>query len=157
MDRITDMAATLAAWRETHPLTEDSLEHQRALKREHARKRRKNGRDAAYRKQKYQDDVCYRIAEVLRSRLRQALKDGWRSGSAVGDLGCTIAELKEYLESQFRDGMSWENYGVVWEIDHVKPLSSFDLTQQDQTAQACHYTNLQPLLLAENRSKHDKT
>ncbi len=103
------------------------------------------------------DDVCYRIAEVLRSRLRQALKDGWRSGSAVGDLGCTIAELKEYLESQFRDGMSWDNYGVVWEIDHVRPLSSFDLTQHDQAAQACHYTNLQPLLIAENRSKHDKT
>lgn len=49
-----------------------------------------------------------------------------RVGSAVRDLGCSIEFLKSYLESKFTGNMSWENQGE-WYIDHIKPLSSFNL------------------------------
>ena len=95
-----------------------------------------------------------RLRDNLRGRLRQALRGGFRVGSAVRDLGCTIEELKKHLESRFRPGMTWENWSPTgWHIDHIKPLASFDLTDRAQFLQACHYTNLQPLWAAENLRK----
>ncbi len=77
---------------------------------------------------------------------------GQKVGSAVRDLGCSVDKLKKHLESRFRFGMTWENYGM-WHIDHIRPLASFDLTDRVQFLQACHYTNLQPLWAPENLGK----
>jgi hypothetical protein len=53
--------------------------------------------------------------------------------------------------------MNWDNYGRKgWHIDHIKPLSSFDLTNKEQFKKACHYTNLQPMWYDENIKKEDK-
>jgi hypothetical protein len=76
-----------------------------------------------------------------------------KAASAVRDLGCTIEFLKDWLESKFTPEMTWENYGPVWHIDHVKPLTAFDLTDPEQAKAACHYTNLQPLPASENIRK----
>lgn len=90
------------------------------------------------------EDIQYKLAKRLRTRLYHALKHGWKSGSAVEDLGCSILELIQYLERKFTDEMSWENYGK-WHIDHIIPLTLFDLSDREQLLKACHYTNLQPL------------
>jgi len=98
-----------------------------------------------------------RLARRLRTRLWYAIKDGGVDGSAVRDLGCAIEELKLYLESKFQSGMSWDNWGVNgWHIDHIAPLSSFDLTDPEQLKKACHYTNLQPLWAKDNLLKGSK-
>jgi hypothetical protein len=95
-----------------------------------------------------------KIARLLRSRLKSALKNNRKVGSAVRDLGCSIEFFKNYLESKFVNEMSWENHGTHgWHIDHIKPLSSFDLTNRNQLLEACHYTNLQPLWGVDNRRK----
>lgn len=70
-------------------------------------------------------------------------------------LGCTYHEAQRHLEGMFRDGMTWENHGKHWEIDHILPLASFDLTDESQQMIALHFTNLQPLLVHENRAKRD--
>lgn len=106
-------------------------------------------------RQKYQKTLHFRIKNSLRTRLRLALLTKQKTGSAVRDLGCSISEFKIHLENQFQEGMSWENYGE-WHIDHIRPLSSFDLSDREQLLVACHYTNLQPLWAADNLSKADK-
>lgn len=69
-------------------------------------------------------------------------------------MGCTVEELKKYLESKWQEGMSWDNYGFHgWHIDHIKPLASFNLTDRDELLKACHYTNLQPLWCKDNMKK----
>jgi hypothetical protein len=74
--------------------------------------------------------------------------------SAVRDLGCSVENLRLHLEALFTSGMSWDNYGRGgWEIDHITPLSAFDLTDPAQALRAVHFTNLQPLWAAENLSK----
>jgi len=82
-----------------------------------------------------------------------AIKKNYKSGSAVSDLGCSIDEFKKHLECQFLGEMSWDNYGKgdgKWNIDHIKPLNTFDLSDRDQFLQACHYTNMRPLWHADN-------
>lgn len=68
-------------------------------------------------------------------------------------LGCTTDEFYSYIENLFYLEMSWKNYGTIWEMDHKIPLASFDLSKEDQQQLAFHYTNTQPLLCLENRSK----
>ena len=64
-----------------------------------------------------------------------------------------MADFKMYLEDQFTSDMSWDNHGTVWHIDHILPLAAFELQHSEEIAVACHYTNLQPLLAADNFSK----
>ena len=71
-------------------------------------------------------------------------------------VGCTIEELKIYLEKQFKEGMTWENRGIVWHIDHIKPISKFDLTNEEEQKKCFHYTNLQPLFAIDNLRKSNK-
>lgn len=100
--------------------------------------------------------VDLRIKDALRSRVRVALhgyKRGSRkAGGAVKDLGCSVGELLSHLERQFSSGMTWDNYGE-WEIDHIKPLSKFDLTDPVQFKEAANFKNLQPLWKEENKKK----
>jgi len=109
-------------------------------------------------KKRRKNDINFRIASNLRTRLCRAIDANYKTGSAVSDLGCSVAELKSYLEDRFQEGMSWDNWGVNgWHIDHVIPLSSFDLTNKDEFNKACHYTNLYPLWAVDNRRKSNTT
>lgn len=97
------------------------------------------------------------IAQNLRTRVNKALINLQKAGSAISDLGCSILEFKIYLESKFQEGMTWENYGLKgWHIDHIIPLSSFNLTDPDEFKLAVHYTNLQPLWAKDNLKKGKK-
>ncbi len=110
-----------------------------------------------YVKEKAKNDIQYRLSRQLRSRFADAVRGRQHSASAVSNLGCPIAEFKTYLSSLWLPGMSWKNWGRgpgKWHIDHVRPLSSFDLTNPDQQKIACHYTNLQPLWEKDNLRKN---
>ena len=108
-------------------------------------------RNARQRK-RYAEDPAYRLSVRLRNRLNDAIKGKFKAGSAVSLLGCSIDELLRHFDGLFTDGMTWANHGE-WHIDHIRPLSSFDLEDQAQLAVACHYSNLQPLWATENLRK----
>lgn len=106
---------------------------------------------------KYKTDIGYRLVSVLRSRLCSAIKHKSKKGSFIRDMGCSIPELKIHLESKFGDGMTWDNWGRIgWHIDHIIPLSKFNLNNRDEFLTACNYKNLQPLWAEENRIKSNK-
>lgn len=94
-----------------------------------------------------------KLASYLRRRLNKALRNNCKKGSAVELLGISISSFKAYLSGKFRKGMTWNNYGKVWHVDHIKPLNLFDLSDARGLSRACHYTNLQPLFALENYSK----
>lgn len=103
-------------------------------------------------KERRKTDVAFKLAHNLRRRMRGAVKRNQKAGSAVADLGCSIVQFKQYIESKFRDGMSWNNYGH-WHLDHIQPLASFDLTNRNDFLKAAHYSNYQPLWAQDNLRK----
>lgn len=117
-----------------------------------------SGYFAKYIKSRSKIDVQFRISLTLRSRFRSAIINDCKQGSAIRDLGCSIDFLKAHLESQFTEGMTWENWGAGpgnWNIDHIMPMTSFDLTDRQHVVLACHYGNLQPLWFEDNIRKSD--
>lgn len=114
-------------------------------------------RNAEYAKRKRRSDMNFRLADVLRSRLAQAVRLSLKKTSALTLIGCSLDELKSKLESQFRPGMEWSNYGRgpgKWNIDHIIPCAAFDLSDFEEQKKCFHWSNLQPLWSIENSSKN---
>ncbi len=87
-----------------------------------------------------------RLIHNLRNRVNKIVRhiDVAKDDTTLRLLGCDVQTAKSHLEGKFTDGMNWQNYGD-WEIDHIRPCASFDLTKPDEQREAFHYTNLQPL------------
>lgn len=93
---------------------------------------------------------------VIRFHLRK--RGNVKCVGKVSMLGISRSEYIRYIESMLKPGMTWDNYGAKgkqpsWEIDHIIPVSHFDLTVESQRLKAFHYTNTQPLWTIENRLK----
>lgn len=107
----------------------------------------------------YKDKIHKKLATVLRSRFGVALRDflNDKRVSSVSDLGCSLEEVKQYLESLWLPGMTWENWSRTgWHIDHIRPFASFNMDDPEEQKKAVHYTNLQPLWAHDNISKGAK-
>ena len=124
---------------------------------------RRRKRTNAYQKKMRAESPQHKIAGALRIRLCNVIREhGSRKAERTAALvGCSIEALKSHLESQFAPGMDWSNFGrkkgiQCWEIDHILPCASFDLTDPEQQKRCFHFTNLQPLWATENRKKSAK-
>ena len=102
---------------------------------------------------RYYEDFEYKLTLLSRSRVKAALKGrGAKSRKTVQLIGCSIDHLRQHLEAQFTEGMTWDNHGE-WHIDHIKPCAAFDLTCERQQRECFNYTNLQPLWASDNLTK----
>ena len=102
----------------------------------------------------YEKSESLRIRGLLSDRINSALRWLHKSKSTMELLGCSIEYLKEHLEKQFQDGMTWENRGQFgWHIDHIIPCAAFDLNNPEEQKKCFHYTNLQPLWATDNHRK----
>lgn len=100
-------------------------------------------------------DPLYKLTANMRSAMSECLSGRKKKSKTFEYIGCSLSQLKSYLEKQFQDGMSWDNYGR-WHVDHIKPLCSFDLTIEENLHTAWNYKNLQPLWASDNCSKGGK-
>jgi hypothetical protein len=111
-----------------------------------------------YVKERKRVDPAFKMKVTLRNRLKNSLRKSKRGKKVKTSkaLGCSWSYFVKYMETRFSDGMTWGNHGEIWEVDHIKPLASYDLVKKIEQEKACHYLNLQPMLKEENRAKGDK-
>ena len=107
------------------------------------------------RRKRYHDDPVFRLKEIRSSQLLQFIKriGGTKTGRTEELLGYTVEELKNHLESLFKEGMTWENHGK-WHIDHRIPQSYF--TSIDQINECFALDNLKPEWAEWNMSKGNR-
>lgn len=111
-------------------------------------------------------DLEYRVIRTLRSRLASAVKiykqKGviFQKGKTLELLGCSMEYFIQHIENQFKPGMTWSNHGMQkyntekkWNIDHIKAVDQFDLTDVEQQKECFHWSNMQPLWQEDNREK----
>ena len=103
-------------------------------------------------KSRYKTDINFRLRNICRARISQALKFNYKSASTIKLIGCTIDELRQHIESKFKSWMTWENHGL-WDIDHIQACAKFNLTYPEQQRECFHWSNLQPLDHIENMKK----
>jgi len=110
----------------------------------------------AHRRKYIRNNPKARIANNSRDRIRRMIgSQGKGRGRSNRLIGCDADTLCLILEAQFLPGMTWENYGSEWHVDHIIPLSAYDLTDPAEQREAFHYTNLQPLWAHDNMAKGD--
>jgi hypothetical protein len=111
----------------------------------------------SYAKRKREEDPIYRFNKNTRALIYKSFKRGdndfKKNNNTENILGCSIDEFKQYLENQFTEGMSLENYGQ-WHLDHIIPISSANT--EKKIIELNHYTNFQPLWAEDNIKKGNK-
>ena len=110
------------------------------------------------RKVKRANDVNYRIYNNIRSRLHSAMRCGnvTKNNKTLELLGCDLNTFRNYLEKMMVDGITWDNYGVVWWFDHRIPVSWFDLSDFGEQKKAFSFKNYKPMFKFENICKQDR-
>ena len=108
----------------------------------------------ARRKHRYVNDPDFKLSTRLRGRLGKLINS--KKQRTFEYLGCELDLAKKWIESKFSEGMSWENHGKVWHIDHVMPCSKFDFTQEVNIYLCFSWTNLQPLFAQDNFVKNNR-
>lgn len=149
---------TSAAYRKKHgqasmrKMLNDPIRRERHYKRLHA-----------WQKSKMQKDPCFAIYKRVMAQMFRAMRKHMAGGPVTQQfkivqlLGCDWMDFIQHIEAQFLPGMTWQNHGQSgWHFDHIRPLSSFDLTDARQLSEGCHFTNVQPLWAADNIRKGGK-
>ena len=136
---------------------EHRREYHKQWRTENVDKWRKTKRD--YEKNRKDSDPLYKLVANFRTAIYQVLKESnvEKNKSYFDILGYTPEELIIHLEKQFKDDMTWDNYGV-WHVDHKLPITSFDIQEMgDEEFMKCWcLDNLQPMWGEENIRKSNK-
>ena len=142
---------------------ENNKERIRERKKKYRALKTSKEKRSKYRTERYKNDKIYRLLNLQRSIMSQALKQNGASKNqrTMEYIHCSVAHLYYHIEEQFGDsGMNWDNMGKEdgeggrgWEIDHRRPCASFDLNDEEQKYMCFHWTNLQPMWGQENNEK----
>ena len=111
-----------------------------------------NARMNEYFKNRIKTDVNFRLIRNTRRRIHHALNGKSKSSSTINILGIDIDLYRRWLEFQFTPEMNWLNF----EIDHVKPICMFDVSDEEQLKEAFNWKNTQPLLKHNHQKKGTK-
>ena len=117
---------------------------------------------AEYDKKKSKSDPTFKVKRMILSQVNTGLNSlgKTKSKASLKIVGLeTWSELREHIEKQWEDGMSWDNHGLgpnntTWHIDHIIPLSS--ATTEEEVYKLNHYTNLRPMWGSDNIKKGNK-
>ena len=132
-------------------------ELQRAARYRQSNRRLIRKRQRAWTRKKVAEDPSYRVRFALQTdwKRRCRRKGVFHSEPFLELLGMPWEQFARRLERQFKHrGWDWSEYGSEWTIDHRLPCCSFDLRKAEDRAMCCHFSNLRPLSVEENRRKN---
>ena len=112
--------------------------------------------NCAYTKTRAQYDPEFKLHSNLRCRLGRALRGKSKTQTTRQLIGLDFEMFTKWIEYQLEEGMTMQNYGSVWQLDHVLPISSFNLLDEEELQKAMNWKNIRPLLPLRNIQKSNK-
>lgn len=125
--------------------------HRAYVNREDVKPRLREKRRVREKRSRQSKDNLY-YARKWRGRLRAWFKTGYPK-YLNEIIGCSLSTFRGHIASQFDDGMRFDNYGTVWEFDHMIPCCAFDLSNMTEVKLCFHYNNTRPIRPLENARK----
>ena len=112
-------------------------------------------RRRTYAREQRRNNLNVKLKSVVSGRIWYCLDKyhTTKEDRTVKYLGCSIKEYIDYIKQSFTPDMTWDNYGKLWEIDHIIPLKHFDFTNHDEVYIGFHYLNTRPLYVSDNRRR----
>ena len=114
----------------------------------------------AYFRNKRATDPLFKLLSSCRVLIGKKFKDNnhIKASKTVDILGCSMNDFKEYIQKQFSDGMTWDNYGSMWHLDHIIPVmwKNDGIVTEEKIIERNHYTNFQPMWAVDNYKKQNK-
>ena len=104
---------------------------------------------------KYKNDIEFKLHATCMRRIQLALKKN-KTDHTVKYLGCSISLYKKWLDYCFEKNMEVSNYGTIWHVDHVIPVNTFNLNEQNNVYMCFNWRNTVPMYAELNLKKHDK-
>ena len=109
---------------------------------------------------RYQTDPKFKVRDIMKRRFFKIVRGDKISTRMLSLLGCSSDELREWIESQWEDWMTWDNLGPqrvgYWQIDHIIPCSWFDQENQEDLEICWHHMNLRPICALENNKRGNR-
>jgi len=103
--------------------------------------------------------IKWKAAKTIARHVKRYKASKTLGNKTITNIGCTAGEFKAHMEAQFTGRMSWNNYGTLWDVDHIIPVQYKANGNKPTFAtvlRRLHYTNTQPMLKAENRRKGNR-
>lgn len=109
------------------------------------------------RREKLHANPTLRLQGSFQRRLYEVIKGKSKKSNLLSKyMGCTLDEFVKWVEYQFIDGMTLDNYGKEWHLDHVRPCASFDLSKDEDILECMCWKNIRPCWKTENLTKSSK-
>ena len=106
-------------------------------------------------RERYNNEPEFKLKKNVQRRIQYCLH-GEKKDRTMNYLGTTLDKFKEWLQFNFDDNMTFENYGLYWHMDHVIPVDTFDMTKDEDVYICFNWRNISPMKGPENISKHNK-
>jgi len=120
---------------------------------EEEKRRKRTEYQLKYVNERKKSDPFFKLKISIRKLIYLTFKGHVKKSRTEEIVGIDFNKFKEFIESKFQEGMSWDNYGK-WHLDHVIPISSAN--SEEQIYELNHYTNFQPLWAEDNLKKSNK-
>jgi hypothetical protein len=138
-------------WRKEHP------EEFKGMCKKYREKEDKREQINKYKRNEYKNNSIEKKTRDMRNKLRKYIKKEYpedRVEIHKKIFGASPDKFRDWIEYCFKDGMTWDNYGEIWNFDHIKPCSSFDLENEDELKKCFNWKNTVPIICEDNYKKY---
>ncbi len=105
-------------------------------------------------RERLENDPIFKLGAALRGKINRILHRKTITDDYINLIGCSNKMFLQWFENLFSEEMSFANYGTVWHVDHIVPITAF--SEENIKDYSCHWSNLRPTFILENQSKTNK-
>ena len=70
--------------------------------------------------------------------------------------GLDIEYFREWIQLQFKDGLSWDNFAQNWQFDHIVPVAYFDFTNEEDLLLCWNFINIRVERIEHNKIRGNR-